>query len=241
MQREDADRPVEPHPHPQPPLGPLPSGRHTYTPEQVARHQRERLIAGLAAVVAERGYAAATVGQIAAAAHVSRRVFYEHFEGKGECFLAAFDAVVAHVRTLMSSAAEPRGEDWPGRVAAALGAALEFFAAEPHLARLCLVESSSAGPPLRRRFREVADAFAPYLAVGRSGHGSDRELPDSFEVSLIGGLAFKLTRQVSAAGPESLPGQLPGYVEFLLTPYLGPERARARARELIAPGEGTAG
>jgi hypothetical protein len=35
-------------------LGPLPAGRHGYSREQVAHHQRERLIAGLAEAVAER-------------------------------------------------------------------------------------------------------------------------------------------------------------------------------------------
>jgi AcrR family transcriptional regulator len=238
MQHENSDPPAEPYLDP--PLGPLPSGRHTYTPEQVARHQRERLIAGIAATVAERGFATTTVGGIAGAAHVSRRVFYQHFDSKEECFLAAFDAVIAHLLTVMSTAAEPHGDDWPGRVTAGLGAALDFFAAEPDLARLCLVESISAGPLLHRRFREVADMLAPFLAVGRAGQSGDRELPDPTEVSLIGGLAFKLTRQVSIAGPESLPGQLPAYAEFLLTPYLGAEQAHARVRALVGPGEAKA-
>lgn len=221
-----------------PGLGPLPSGRHPYSPEQVSRHQRERLIAGLAAAVSERGYAATTIGQIAAAAHVSRRVFYEHFETKEDCYLAAFDAVFAHLRTLMAAAAEPHEDDWPRRVIAALGAALDFFAAEPDLARLCLIESPGAGPAMQRRFREVADVFDPYLAAGRSEQRGENPMPDSTEVSLIGALAFRLNRQIAAAGAESLPGQLPGLAEFLLTPYLGAARARELALEVGKGGDG---
>jgi AcrR family transcriptional regulator len=213
-----------------PPLGPLPP-RHRYTPEQVARHQRERLIAGLAVAVAERGYASLTVGEIAAAAHVSRRVFYEHFQTKEECYLAAFDAVFAHLRAVMATAAEPYADDWPRRVIAALGAALDFFAAEPDLAHLCLIESPAAGPAMQHRFGEVAAIFDPYMAAGRAASESSRPLPESTEVSLIGGLGFKLTRQIAAAGAESLPAQLPAYAEFLLTPYLGAGHARALAAE----------
>src|ERR1041384_1344489 len=103
-----------------PPLGPLPSGRHIYSPEQVAGHQRERLIAALTAVVAERGYAHTTVGRIAAAAHVSRRVFYEQFDSKEACFLAPFDTIFEPLRTVMRAAALPLAGDWSRQVVAAL-------------------------------------------------------------------------------------------------------------------------
>ena len=227
MQSDDGDEtPAEP-----PALGPLPPGRHRYTPEQVAYHQRERLIAGLAATVAERGYAATTVRQIAAAAHVSRRVFYEHFEGKEECFLAAFDAVVVHLRKLMWAAAEPLAGDWPRQVLAAARAALDFFAAEPDLARLCLHESLSAGPRLHRRYAEVIDEFASFLAGGRDELAGSAAQPASTDVALLGTVANRLTRQVATEGPAGLPAWLPELVDFLLTPYVGAERAREVARE----------
>ncbi len=86
-------------------LGPLPAGRHGYSREQVAHHQRERLIAGLAAAVAEKGYAAVTLDRHhQASAKVSRRVFYANFESKEECFLAAFEVVVSHLRELVAEA-----------------------------------------------------------------------------------------------------------------------------------------
>src|SRR5680860_204738 len=86
-------------------LGPLPAGRHGYSREQVAHHQRERLIAGLAAAVAEKGYAAVTLTDIVRHAKVSRRVFYANFESKEQCFLAAFEVVVDHLRELVGAAA----------------------------------------------------------------------------------------------------------------------------------------
>jgi AcrR family transcriptional regulator len=221
-----------------PPLGPLPSGRHRFSPEQVARHQRERLIAGLAAEVAERGYAAVTIGQIAAAAHVSRRVFYEHFETKEECFGAAFDVVFEHLRRLMTDAAASHRGDWPRQLSAALGAALDFLSGQPDLARLCLVESPSAGPELQRRFGEVAEILGPYVRAGRQARGASRKLPDSTELSLVGAVGARLNREIALHGAERLPALLPGLVEFVLAPYLGIEEARRYAAEAAAKGEG---
>src|SRR5882672_557181 len=135
-------------------LGPLPAGRHGYSREQVAHHQRERLIAGLAAAVAEKGYAGVTLADITKGAKVSRRVFYANFESKEQCFLAAFEVVVAHVRELVAEAVEGV-PGWPHRSFAASRAVLAFLASEPDLARLCVVESRGAGPAVSARFAEA--------------------------------------------------------------------------------------
>src|SRR4051812_3544037 len=116
-------------------LGPLPAGRHGFSREQVAHNQRERLIAGLATAVAEKGYRATTITDITKEARVSRRIFYANFKGKEVCFLAAFEVVVGHIRELVMEAAEP-GDRWPERAVAAARAVLAFFAEEPALARL---------------------------------------------------------------------------------------------------------
>jgi AcrR family transcriptional regulator len=107
-------------------------------------------------------------------------------EDKEECFLAAFELVIGHLGTLITEAAEPE-PDWPGEVIAALRAALNFFAAEADLARLCLLESVSATPTIAIRFREAVLAGVPALARGRAElAGPDSLLPEA-ESSIIGG------------------------------------------------------
>ena len=209
-------------------LGPLPAGRHGYSRAQVAHNQRERLIAGLAQAVAEHGYNAVTITHITTAAQVSRRAFYEHFADKEECFLAAFDILTTHLRELIAEASEPI-PDWPHKVTAALGALLEFFASEPELARLCLLEPLAAGPTISRRYREVILEFVPYLRAGRTERGDQRALPESTEDSLIGALASLLGRSLAAGEAEQLPDLAPDLAEFLLTPYLGTELAHQLA------------
>jgi AcrR family transcriptional regulator len=205
-------------------LGPLPAGRHGFSREQVAHNQRERLIAGLASAVAEHGYGAVTITHITGEAKVSRRVFYENFEGKEECFLAAFEVVVEHIRELATEAIEPI-PDWPHRAVAAARAVLAFLASEPDLARLCLVESNSAGPAVAARFREAVHEVVPFLELGRKERPRERELPDSTEESVLGALVSLLSRKVAAREAERLEDLLPDCAEFILSPYLGAEEA----------------
>jgi AcrR family transcriptional regulator len=216
-------------------LGPLPAGRHGYSREQVAHHQRERLIAGLAAAVADKGYAAVTLADITREARVSRRVFYENFESKEQCFLAAFDVVVAHLGQLVDGAVEGAA-DWPGKAIAATRAVLGFLASEPDLARLLLVESRSAGPAVAGRFNEAIAELRPLLAAGRAARPSEKErpLPDSTEDSVLGSLVSLLHRKVAAGEAARLGELLPDAVEFVLSPYVGPDEASRLVTEALS-------
>lgn len=205
-------------------LGPLPGGHHGLSRAQILESQRERLLAAIASEVAERGYRGTTITEVVKRASVSTRDFYQHFETKQECFLAAFDAVRDHLEGVVAAAVaeEP---DWPRQVIAALRAALGFFAAEPDLARLVLVEPVSATPAIAIRFREAVLGCVPPLALGREVLPAGAALPESTEDSLLGGIVSLCTRAILAGETEGMPGLLPDLVDFTLTPYLGSERA----------------
>jgi AcrR family transcriptional regulator len=211
-------------------LGPLPAGRHGFSREQVAHNQRERLIAGLAIAVAEHGYGAVTITHITEEAKVSRRVFYANFENREECFLAAFEVVVEHIRALAEEAVE-RIPDWPHRAIAVVRAILAFLASEPELARLCLVESNGAGPTVSARLREAVHEIAPFLQLGRAERAGERPLPETTEESVAGALVSLLGRKVAAGEAERLEDLLPDCAEFVLSPYLGSEEAERLASE----------
>jgi len=211
-------------------LGPLPAGRHGFTREQVEHNQRERLIAALATTVAARGYGTVTITDITREAQVSRRVFYANFEGKEECFLAAFEVVAEHIRELAAEAASGV-EDWPHQAIAASRALLSFFAAEPDLARLCLVESQSAGPAISARFHEAVHEAVPYLRLGRAERGQSRDLPPTTEESTLGALVMLASRKVAAGEAAQLVDLLPDFAEFVLSPYLGAEEASRLVHE----------
>jgi AcrR family transcriptional regulator len=209
-------------------LGPLPGGHHGLSREQIADSQRERLLAAVAQEVAARGYRSTTITDVVKLASVSTRDFYEHFKGKEDCFLAAFDALRDHLEELIVAAVAEQ-EDWPQQVIAALRAALDFFAAEPDLARLCLLESVSATPAIAIRFREAVLACVPFLARGRAELTDPDSLLPETEDAILGGIVSLATRSIVAGDVEKLPELLPDVVDFALSPYLGAERAAALA------------
>lgn len=210
-------------------LGPLPGGHHGLTRQQILDSQRERLLAAMAREVAAHGYRGVTITAVVKLASVSTRDFYELFDSKEACFLAAFDAVRDHLEELVVSASTDQ-PDWPQQMIAALRAALGFFAAEPDLARLCLLEPMSATPTIAIRFREAVLACVPALERGRV-EVSGGSLPPSTEDSLLGGIISLATKSILTGEAENLPALLPDLVEFTLSPYLGAERAAELATE----------
>lgn len=222
MASDSADAPAEYPPE----LSRLPPGRHGLPRDFVVHNQRERLIAGLAEAVAERGYGGTTIADVTRHAAVSRRTFYEHFDGKDECFVAAFDTVTEQLRERVDEAFEAE-DDWPAAIAAAIAAMLAFLAAEPNLARLAIVEALVAGPVVLERYDAAAQTFLPYLRAGREGRPKAvlARLSDSTEEALVGGMVSLISRRIVAGQTDELEALLPDLVEFTVAPYLGNDEA----------------
>jgi AcrR family transcriptional regulator len=229
---DPADPSVESAPEYPPELARLPPGRHGLPREFVAHNQRERLIAGLAEAIAENGYAGTTIAHITRHAAVSRRTFYEHFASKDECFVAAYDTVMAELRERVAQAFE-EADDWPHAVKAGIAAMLHFLAAEPNLARLCMVEALVAGPVVVERYDAAIQSFVPYFQSGREGRSPEvlSRLSPTTEEALVGGMVSLISRRIIAGKAEELETLLPDLVEFTLTPYVGSEEAAKVARE----------
>ncbi|MGN6586284.1 MAG: TetR/AcrR family transcriptional regulator [Solirubrobacterales bacterium] len=215
-----------------PELARLPPGRHGLPREFVAHNQRERLIAGLAEAVAENGYAGTTIAHITRHAAVSRRTFYEHFNSKDECFVAAYDTVMTELRQRVDDAYSQE-EEWPQAVRAGIAAMLEYLSAEPHLARLSMVEALVAGPVVIERYDAAIQGLVPYFEAGRKDRPPEvlAGLSRTTEEALVGGMVSLISRRVFADRTGELESLLPDLVEFTLTPYLGGAEAAKVARE----------
>jgi AcrR family transcriptional regulator len=232
MASDSADTSVEAaHDYP-PELARLPPGRHGLPREFVVHNQRERLIAGLAEAVAENGYASTTIAHITRHAAVSRRTFYEHFSSKDECFVAAYDTVMEELGELVSEAFAEQ-DDWAHSVKAGIGTMLGFLAAQPSLARLCMVEALVAGPVVVERYDAAIESLIPYFKEGREGRSDEvlSRLSPTTEEALVGGMVSLISRRIFAGRSDELESLLPDLVEFALTPYLGSAEAAKVARE----------
>jgi AcrR family transcriptional regulator len=139
----------------------LPPGSHGIPADVVARNQRERLIAAVAEVCAERGYAQASVAEVAKRAGVSSLTFYKQFVGKESCMLAAHRQLSGRLLEEVDRIAE--AEDSGARTT--IRTVLALFAADPPSARLLTVEILAAGPEGVKRHDAMVEAFAERLGT----------------------------------------------------------------------------
>jgi AcrR family transcriptional regulator len=208
---------------------PLP-GRHQLSREFIAQHQRARIVNALALEVSEKGYRSVTVADIVKRAGIARNTFYENFGSKEDCFLAAQQFAMSAVLDRVVAAAGEIDE-WPYRVQAGLGAFLRFVAEEPALARTCMVDALAAAPTSVRYYEESLQSFVSLFRLGRDVSPHGRELPETIEEALIGGVFWILYQRLLDKGSAGIEELLPELVEFTLTPYLGAEAARTVAAE----------
>jgi AcrR family transcriptional regulator len=158
----------------------LPRGTHGLDPSLVAASQRTRLLEAVGRAVAEKGYAGATIDDIVRGAGVSKKTFYEHFDDKLGCFLAAYEAasdeLLEHV-SAAQDAARPAAErnGWLARTHAGIHAYLRWLAAEPALARVFLIEVAAAGPEALACRERLRDRYAERM---RELQDADTGVPD---------------------------------------------------------------
>jgi AcrR family transcriptional regulator len=206
------------------PLAPLPPGRHGLPRQFVAQNQRERLFIAIMAAVAEKGYGAVTVADVIAGSGVSRRTFYEMFSNKEECFLAAYEEMVGRLAAAVDTAYRSAA-GWQARVVAAIGALLEFFAAEPETAQVGLVEVLAAGPAALERYRLAQRGFHRYLEeTAQQAHGPT--ISEHAATASIGAMTTVVSDAVYAGKTRDLPSLRDELACLGLSIFIGPAEAK---------------
>jgi AcrR family transcriptional regulator len=166
----------------------LPAGPHGLDPALVTRVQRERVLQAMTSVTAEVGYQAVTIRKVLDRARISKITFYELFDGKEQCFVAAYDDAIAQVFARVERACEAeRRASAEQRLGAAIDALLDFLAEEPDVARLCVLEALAAGPAGRERRAATMDRFAAMMESLLAEARPDRDLGPIAARALIGG------------------------------------------------------
>ncbi len=223
-----AEQAKPPKPEPEP-SAPLPRGHHDLPRDVVERHQRDRVVAAVASVIAERGYGGLTIERITDVARVSRTTFYNHFANKQEAVLGAHTATFERLLAVIEEAACAR-EEWPEKVGASIVATFRFAGARPEEAQLLATQLSSADIPLAPRARASHDQLAALLEEGRRLYPDAAALPPLTERVLVASIAAILSRGLVDGELDRFPALAPQLVQLTLIPYLGPaEAARAAA------------
>ena len=197
-------------------------GKRTLTPQARAPYRRRRILTAATGAFVAQGYWATTVDDLAAATQVGVGTFYEHFENKEGCFLAAFERAVETVCERFASA---EFRQRPGaRALAAIDAALWLAEEDPAAFQLVTITAPNASPRARSRHEELLERLEAGL---RAERGADSRLPPSLERGLIAGAGW-LVGQRLAGGLCKPSTELRDELALaVLCPYLGRTDARA--------------
>ncbi|MGY1777257.1 TetR/AcrR family transcriptional regulator [Geodermatophilus sp. SYSU D00804] len=175
-------------------------------------NRRVRILLALATCMAEKGYRATTVSDIAREGRVSKTVVYAHFRDKEHCLLELYtratDKVLATVRAAQDRAAA-EGLAWRDRLRSAVRAYLEVLAANPEVAWAALVEVQAAGRHALTLRRQVIDRYVE-LIRGVAAEMAER-YPDEVRavdralvVAAVGGLNELMLARVERGEAGSL-------------------------------------
>jgi AcrR family transcriptional regulator len=189
----------------------LPRGRSRLPAPDVQASQRVRLLRATVAVIAEKGYPAASISDIVRQAKVSRAAFYLHFRSREECFLAATrrGGRLLYDSVMRAAHEAPANADDEEVLRLGLRAFLRFLADEPEFARVFYIDMPAAGPTAVERLQDAGFRFAELNAKwhrrARTRHPEWPAVPDEAYQALAGGTAELIRSWVSAGKTEALP------------------------------------
>jgi AcrR family transcriptional regulator len=180
---------------------------------------RARIFDAITRAVAEKGYSATTVADIAARSQISRRTFYEHFADKEECFLGAYESASgAALEAIARATSQIPAARWRERLSAALETYIGILADEPELAQVTLLDILGAGPRALQAREEVLERYTDFYRrlAKRARSGSIAPVPDVFLRGLVGAIAEIVQHELLAGRARELPDLVPTLVELTL-------------------------
>ncbi len=171
---------------------PLPTGTHGLDPEAVKRDQRERLQHAMIELIAQKGYPAVRIVDLARLAHVSQPTFYRLYADKEALFMCAYEEIAKRTAQTVMQAYSVEGPEGQ-RLRAGMRAFAQLAVADPEAMSLLVLGAFGAGSkPLEGR-RRALEALEAGIRMSRD-RASSQEPNDLTVRMIIGGI-----REVTAA------------------------------------------
>jgi AcrR family transcriptional regulator len=183
--------------------------------QEVAAHQRARIHSAMIVLVAERGYSAATVRDLAQLAGVSTRAFYEHFSGKEECFLRTYELAVRRTAKRIAESGSG-GSDWLERLRLAFEAFALEIEGEPQVARVALVEVLAGGTSSLRKMRSVEGIFETMIGESFARGPGRVTMPPLVLQGIVSGIARVFRDRLLAGREEEISSLAGALMEWAL-------------------------
>jgi len=187
-----------------------------------ARDERERLLEQALRLAVLEGYRELSAPQIADAADVPIDAFFELFDGKDDCFLAALDMLGEQLKALATDP-DLRGAEWPRAVRRTIRELMRYLADNPIYAHTIAEGAFAAGPDATARNLRLA-----YGIAARLTEGAPDEARSVLVVQGVAGALSHTVRCQVASGQIQLLSVLSDYLTYIvLAPFIGAEQAAA--------------
>jgi AcrR family transcriptional regulator len=199
--------------------------------ELVGEIQRTRMLVAIAEVACERGAGDVSVLHVVERAGVSRRTFYEIFDDREDCLLAAFDEAIVRACGYVLAAYDPTAK-WEERIRSALEVVLRFLEEEPALGRLAVVESLSIGPRAREMRQAVLARMMDEVDAGRER--AVRDCPTRLTAEgVVGGVLSVIHDRLLSGDGVRLTELANPLMSMVVLPYLGRDAAQRELTRLV--------
>ena len=179
--------------------------------------ERAMILSATARLASKEGYATLTVPRVRAAAGVSGRSFYAHFDGVADCFTATLEMLSE--RTLFAAEISYlMAEDWASGVHCMVARLCRQLAGDPDFANLAFREVFSPGPAADRWRSEMIAKLAANLRRG----APPEQQPTVFAAEASIGAMWGVIHHFVASGSlEELPIAAPVLSYLALAPAIG--------------------
>jgi len=188
---------------------------------------RERLLAGLAESIREKGLHRTQISDIVRHARTSRRTFYECFADKEACFVELVEAANAAILEEMRSAVDPAAA-WDAQVDQAIDSYLEALSRNPALTVTVSRELPTLGARgadlLHGSIERYAELIVALVEGARPRGGKRATITIEEAVMFAGGVAELIGRAASRGDDVRTIGPT---IKTVVKAVLDPARQRA--------------
>jgi AcrR family transcriptional regulator len=166
-------------------------------------------------------------------AGVSTATFYEFFQAKEECVLAAYRLAVARVFAEVPSV--NAAESWQPALRGALSALFDALRGDPDAGRMVFVEGLAGGPLVREQARRTQRRCVREVHALLESAAQRFGAPDIPAEALVGGVQGIAARHLRTNSEERLPPLLDGVLDWISSYAVAPGASRWAAAAHLLP------
>lgn len=170
--------------------------------------------------VGEKGYARATVKEVAERARITQDRFHRRFGSKEICFARAYEEAADRLQAELAAACEG-ASDWRDGFRAGLARLLRFVVEEPLAAKALLVEVRAARGDAWVKHQEVSERLVAAVESARDEPGARPGATPTAAGFIVGSIEETLCIEIATGRAEAVERLLPDLTRLAFLQLFG--------------------